>query len=285
MKQRMKKRIAIPYSLLIVATVVAVFFMFRSTGLEKELVKRNNQLDIIQQEIKDHERLFAIDSVLVSGDFDSALGLYTQFLETNRNNRSVELRLALAKTFSNLKANAIAVGTSSPLKDSTNLETVITPRELNSYDSLNFILEKKQIQLNALRRQLEQKSFGEYLQFKSKKNNRLHYVGQVRNEKANGMGIALLDTGSRYDGEWKDNQRHGQGTFYWPDGERYEGSYSNDKRSGLGTYYWPNGEKYVGQWADDKRNGAGTFYGSDGEVVTKGIWKNDKLKEQRDDKS
>ena len=193
--------------------------------------------------------------------------------------------MALAKTFAELKASASKDNVPNDMRDSTKMETLTSARELNSYDSLNFIIEKKQVQLNALRAQLERKSFGEYLRFKSKKNNQMHYVGQVKNKKANGIGIALLDTGSRYEGEWKDNERHGQGTFYWADGERYEGSYSNDKRSGLGTYYWPNGEKYVGQWAEDKRNGAGTFYGSDGEVVTKGIWKNDKLKEQRDDKS
>jgi hypothetical protein len=285
MKQRMKKRIAIPYSLLIVATCVAVYFMFRSTGLEHQLEKRRDELGNVQNELADYEKLLQIDSVLISGDVDSALSAYSQSLELNKNNRSLELRIALAKKFSELKSkNTIAkVDT---IKNAMNsLEILANSRTLNRYDSLSFVLEKKQVQLNALRRQLEQKSFGEYLQFKSKKNNQLHYVGQVKNKKANGIGIALLDTGSRYEGEWKDNERHGEGKFYWPDGEHYEGSYFNDKRTGLGTYYWPNGEKYVGQWADDKRNGAGTFYGSDGEVVTKGIWKNDKLKEQREDKS
>lgn len=281
----MKKRIAIPYSLLLVATTVALFFMFRSKSLELALAAHKNELDGIQKEINHHEGLLQIDSVLVSGDYDTAMGLYTRSLETSSNSRGLELRMALAKTFSELKASAGKAKVSDALADSTNTATASTARELNSYDSLYFIIEKKQVQLNALRRQLEQKSFGEYLRFMSKKNNALHYVGQVRNKKANGIGIALLDTGSRYEGEWKDNERHGQGTFYWPDGEYYEGSYVRDKRSGLGTYYWPNGEKYVGQWADDKRNGAGTFYGTDGEVVTKGIWKNDKLSERRDDKS
>ena len=226
----MKKRIAIPYILLVIATVVAVFLMFRNTSLERELAQRKSELDGVQNEIIHYEGLLSIDSVLVSGDVDGAIGLYSRSLETNKSNRSVELRIALAKTFSELKANASSLNPYSGTEDSTATENVVNSRELNSYDSLNFIIEKKQVQLNAIRRQLEQKSFGEYLQFKSKKNNRLHYVGQVRNEKANGMGIALLDTGSRYEGEWKDNQRHGQGTFYWPDGERYEGSYSNDKR-------------------------------------------------------
>lgn len=283
MKQRMKKRIAIPYSLLVVATGVAVFFMFRSTGLEYDLEQRNKELDTVKNELTDYNTLFQIDSVLVSGDIDGALNAYKQSFETNRDNRSLELRIALAKKFSELKSGASIIKIDTTTNDSNLTPTVMSSLALNRYDSLNFILEKKQVQLNALRRQLEQKSFGEYLQFKSKKNNQLHYVGQVKNKKANGAGIALLDTGSRYEGEWKDNERHGEGKFYWPDGEYYEGSYAKDKRSGLGTYNWPNGEKYVGQWADDKRNGAGIFYSADGEVVTKGIWKNDKLIEQRED--
>src|SRR6056297_153372 len=283
MKQQMKKRIAIPYSLLVIATVIALLFMLRNTSLQRELAIQKSKLDSIQNEINHHEGLLVIDSVLVSGDVDGAIGLYSQSLETNKGNRSVELRMALAKTFSELKANANSPNRDSYPQDSTKTENLFSGEELNRYDSLNFILEKKQVKLNAMRRQLEQKSFGEYLRFKSKKNNQLHYVGQVKNKKANGIGIALFDTGSRYEGEWKNNERHGEGKFYWPDGEYYKGDYTNDKRSGLGTYYWPNGEKYVGQWADDKRNGAGTFYGADGEVVTKGIWKNDKLKERRED--
>nr|WP_262895559.1 hypothetical protein [Galbibacter mesophilus] len=148
---------------------------------------------------------------------------------------------------------------------------------LNKYDSLTFALEKNKLQLSRLKKQLREKSFGEYLTFKSKKGNRLFYVGKVENHKANGFGIAILDTGSRYEGEWKDNMRHGEGSFYWIDGERYEGEYKNDERSGMGVYYWPNGDKYVGEWKEDVRDGQGTFYNAEGEVYAKGIWKDDKL--------
>src|SRR6056297_2050580 len=106
MKQHMKKRFAIPYSLLVIATGVAVFFMFRSTGLKHELEKRNKQLDTVRNELTDYNTLFQIDSVLVSGDVAGALNAYTQSLETNKNKRSVELRIALAKKFSELKSDA-----------------------------------------------------------------------------------------------------------------------------------------------------------------------------------
>ena len=136
--------------------------------------------------------------------------------------------------------------------------------QIEQKDSLNFALEKANIQLRNLRSQLKERSFGEYLTFKSKKGNQMHYVGKVNNGMANGYGMALLDTGSRYEGEWKNNQRHGEGSFYWSDGDYYVGHYENAERNGFGTYYFHNGEKYVGDWKDDKRNGDGNFYGKDG---------------------
>lgn len=278
----MKKRIAIPYSLLFAATLVAVFFMFKTTGLKNRLNKSAEEEAKIRKSIFEYESLFAIDSMLVKGDYKGVLDSYKGDRSTiEMVNNGVQLRIALAERFITLKSG-IPNGNGNDTKlDTTQRKPSATLKELNMYDSLNFIVEKKQVQINGLRRQLEQKSYGEYLNFKSKKNSQMHYVGQVTNSMANGIGIALLDTGSRYEGEWKNNARHGEGKFYWADGEYYIGSYTNDKRSGMGTYYWPNGEKYVGQWADDKRNGAGTFYGADGKVITKGVWKNDKLNEER----
>jgi hypothetical protein len=146
-----------------------------------------------------------------------------------------------------------------------------------SADSLSFALKKARVQLACMRKQLAEKSFGEYLTFTNSKGSQMHYVGQVKHGKANGYGVALLNTGSRYVGNWKDNQRSGEGTYYWADGEYYQGSYKNDRRHGEGTYFWPNGEKYVGHWKDDQRSGEGTFYGKDGNVIADGIWKDDKL--------
>lgn len=282
----MKKRIAIPYSLLIAATLIALFFMFRTADLKNRLDKSTEQEVKISKDISDYESLLTIDSMLIHGNYDSALDSYKTTMETKEmGNRTVQLRIALAERFIALNTGAGNGNELDAMRDTMDRKPSATLRELNAYDSLVFILEKKQVQLNGLRRQLQQGSYGEYLNFKSKKNTQMHYVGEVTNNMANGNGIALLDTGSRYEGEWKDNARHGEGKFYWADGEYYIGSYSNDKRNGLGTYFWPNGEKYVGHWADDKRNGSGIFYGSDGNVVTKGLWKNDKLKEERTGKT
>lgn len=190
----------------------------------------------------------------------------------------IPLRIAIAeKLLKAEKAGAKSARKEEVNPDSLQTEAVVQLPELRAYDSLNFVLEKTRVQLTRLSRQLKQKSFGEYLTFKSKKGNQLHYVGQVKNGKANGFGIALLDTGSRYEGEWKDNQRQGEGTFYWADGQYYVGTYEGDKRSGFGTYYWPNGEKYAGEWKEDKRSGTGKFFDADGDIVTGGRWQDDKL--------
>ncbi|CAN0603144.1 unnamed protein product, partial [Ectocarpus sp. 12 AP-2014] len=162
----MKKRIAIPYSLLIVATCVAVYFMFRSTGLAHQLEKQRNELGTVQNELTEYEKLLQIDSLLISGDVDGALSAYSQSLEMNRNNRSLELRIALARKFSELKSRNTIAKIDTTKNAMNSLETVANSSALNRYDSLSFILEKKQVQLSAIRRQLEQKSFGEYLRFK-----------------------------------------------------------------------------------------------------------------------
>ena len=284
MSQKIKKRTVVPYVLLIFACAVAVFFMFRSTGLQDKLLKNEQLRTQLQSQMDDYEALFRIDSMLVDGEYNKALRSYTESAKSiDDGNNVIPLRIALAEKMLQLRTSGrIVRDTLMEDLDSLRRAAMATPEEIKRYDSLSFVLEKAKVQLTRMRRQLMEKSFGEYLTFKSKKGSQMHYVGEVKGKMASGFGIALLDTGSRYEGEWRNNERHGEGTFYWPDGEYYVGHYENDKRKGQGTYYWPNGEKYVGGWKDDKRNGDGIFYGKDGEVVTSGVWKDDKLVEQNE---
>jgi antitoxin component YwqK of YwqJK toxin-antitoxin module len=176
-----------------------------------------------------------------------------------------------------LKAADTSNKSSTP--DTVQVTLTATPQEIRAYDSLLFELQKSQVQVDMLKRKLEEEDDGNYLTFTNRKGNTAHYVGEVKNGKAHGQGIAILNTGSRYVGEWKNNMRHGQGAFFWPDGEFYQGSYKDDIRHGQGTYFWPSGEKFSGQWANDQRNGMGIFYGEDGSIVARGVWKNDELVE------
>ncbi len=276
-----KKTATFIYIGLACSIIAAIFYYIKSNRLQNQLESQRIEQEGVIKEVENNRQLLKIDSMLVGGAYKSALEAYNNKM----NNRDmddvsgVQLRIAIAEQLLNMKAGKTG-GTYKAALDS--LDSVQSSRldineEINRYDSLNFALEKARVQLKSMRSQLQKKSFGEYLNFESSKKNQMHYVGQVKNNKANGVGVAILDTGSRYEGEWKENKRHGEGTFYWPDGEYYVGSYIDDKRNGMGTYFWPNGEKYVGQWKDDKRNGKGVFYGEDGEEITKGIWKNDKL--------
>ncbi len=273
----------IPYLLLGAVGAAALFFLIRANSLQYQLQQTAAAQEALERTRTENEELIRIDSMLVSGDYKNALKAYSSANKNGfeKEGATIQLRIALAKKLQQFDTNGRL---QKKLSQNDSIDSVqstrpTTPLEIRRYDSLNFALEKAKVQLGRMKRQLKNKTSGQYLTFQSKKGNKMHYVGQVKNDRANGLGIALLDTGSRYEGEWKDNQREGEGTFYWADGEYYIGSYSNDRRNGEGSYYWPNGEKYTGQWKDDKRNGQGVFYGADGKVVTSGLWKNDKLVE------
>jgi len=268
----MKKRIAIPYLLLAATTAVCLFFMFRAQGYQHQLQTEQVENEKLTHTLSDYKEVTRIDSMLVEGNYKGALNSYNESLNQLADGKEiVPLHIAIAEKMLRLKSEDKPIDTSMMVaKDTMRLLAMASPKEVRKYDSINFALEKTKVQLHGMRKQLQRNSLGQYLTFKSKKGNRMHYVGRVKKGQANGTGIAILDTGSRYEGEC---------AFYWKDGEYYIGNYENDKRNGLGTYYWPNKEKYVGQWKDDKRNGKGTFYSKDGKEVT-GIWKEDKLIDQ-----
>lgn len=116
-----------------------------------------------------------------------------------------------------------------------------------------------------------------FLNLTSSKGNKFEYLGDIENQKANGYGIGIYESGSIYKGYWKDNQRHGKGIFTWKDGERYDGEYINDLRHGEGIYVWKNGEKYSGQWKEDRRHGEGIIFKKNGKIKNSGVWQNDKF--------
>ncbi|MBA4744008.1 MAG: hypothetical protein H2058_02010 [Muricauda sp.] len=275
----MKIKKYLPFVLLALVTAGMLFFVSKSIKLQKEFAQAAEENKIISEKLNAYEQLTEIDSLLLQGDYNTAIDSYNAAINfKEENNRVIPLRIALAEKLRNTNTGVYAIQNSTVDEQDTvpasgwNEELAV-----RKYDSLSFSLEKTKVQLARLKKQLQQKSFGEYLTFKSKKGSQMHYIGQVKDGKAHGFGVALLDTGSRYEGEWQNNQRHGEGTFYWPDGEYYVGNYKNDKRSGFGSYYWPNGEKYTGEWEDDKRSGTGKFYDAEGDVVAGGEWNDDKL--------
>ncbi|NJB35686.1 MORN repeat-containing protein [Croceivirga sp. JEA036] len=264
-----------------VGVVAAIYFIVKTYNLTQKLEEETATTTELENALNERDAYLTIDSMVVMGDYDSAIKAYSDQLATGSKTYDKDLRMRIALT---QKLRSLGGSSIHPKRDSLKAELdslkelpTIATSDIRAVDSLAFALQKVKVQVSRLQEQLKNRSQGEYLKFKSKKGNLLHYVGQVDQGKANGYGIALLETGSRYEGQWLNNQRHGQGAFYWIDGEYYIGAYKEDKRSGEGTYFWPNGEKYVGQWKEDKRNGKGVFYSEKGKVVTSGVWRNDKL--------
>ena len=277
------------YSALTIAILVASYSIFQTQKIKKKLRDVEAKKIEYTKDSLIEKTLFQIDSVLITGDYQSALDAYQeQFVGVVNDDRlNVKFRIEVAQQFMNLNNESSIKNSkkdSISIVDTNTSENVASfPVGLRAYDSLSFVLEKTKTQLGRIKKQLTNKSYGEYLMFSNPKNHQLHYVGQVRNNKANGLGIAIFDTGSRYEGYWSDNLRQGEGAFYWSDGQYYKGEYDKDLRNGIGTYVWPNGEKYVGQWKNDQRDGEGVFYDKAGKVI-KGIWKKDKLVNKQKDK-
>ena len=270
--------------LLMVSGGLALYFFVRTQVLQTELTATRTSL---LEQTKNEELLASlqgIDDLLLQGQYQQALEDYENQLSSADSTTSlfIEKRIQLTRSLMAMQQKIYENNRSTDdtvAVDSTAIAMISTPDEIRKFDSLQFALEKIQVQLDHAQQQLRRKSFGEYLTFTNGKGNTIYYVGEVRNNKAHGKGVAIYSTGSRYQGSWKDNLRHGYGTFYWPDGERYEGDYLNDRREGVGTYFWPNGEKFAGGWKNDRRSGKGAFYNEDGEIMASGIWKGDELVE------
>lgn len=101
----------------------------------------------------------------------------------------------------------------------------------------------------------------------------IRYIGEIKDDKAHGIGYAIFDSKSFYEGQWENSFRSGKGKYYWPNGDRYDGAYANDLRNGQGTYHFSSGEQYIGHWKDDLRHGSGVLLCKDGKVLFEGMWK------------
>ena len=85
------------------------------------------------------------------------------------------------------------------------------------------------------------------------------YKGQDR---ANGMGTYLWNTGTMYFGNYKDNQLSGYGIYIMRDGYHFSG--------------YSDANFYVGNFASGDMNGTGNFYDKEGNLVYHGEFRNDK---------
>lgn len=92
------------------------------------------------------------------------------------------------------------------------------------------------------------------------------YVGEFKNGKFHGQGIALFKNNAGYDGQWKDGMFDGFGTYKYENGGKYVGEWKRDFRNGKGYLEQKNGSKFEGQWKNDVLIGVITATYADGSV-------------------
>lgn len=289
----LSKRFLIPALFLFTVTAFGIHYFLKSNQLVQELESEHNLMEEKERILSTYHQLLSVDSLFHRGHYKKAIAKYQRLDTLTAIEEVLDARMKHGRWLVNVMVDLDSFQ-QRMLHEETKLPIFINhppvqpiqPQKLETartdqYDSLTFALLKAQMQIQNLEGQLKNSVSDNYLTFKSGKGNEVYYVGAVKNEKANGNGVALLSTGSRYIGSWKNNEKHGTGNFYWQDGAYYEGEYEKDKRSGQGTYHFPSGELYVGNWKNDLRDGKGISYDKKGKVIAKGIWKEDELVERK----
>ncbi|MEM8527095.1 MAG: hypothetical protein AAGG68_20815 [Bacteroidota bacterium] len=286
------KRFLIPTFLLFATAAFGIHYFLKSNQLMQELQLEHDLLKEKERTLKAYHKLLSVDSLFHKGQYTNAMADYQTLDTLAVIEAALEARMKHGKwlvstmaILDSFKKKALQEKVEQPIfVNRPPLQPIQAPKleevRTSRYDSLTFALMKAKMQIQNLEGQLKNNVSSNYLTFKSSKGNEVYYVGAVKEEKANGDGVALLSTGSRYVGSWKDNEKHGTGNFYWQDGAYYEGEYEEDKRNGQGSYHFPSGELYVGGWKNDLRDGEGVFYNKKGRVIAKGVWKEDKLVEK-----
>lgn len=78
------------------------------------------------------------------------------------------------------------------------------------------------------------------------------YVGEMRDGKRNGKGMAVSPQGDRYEGNWVDGKLSGYGTAVTRKGTRYEGEWLDGRPHGQGVKTYASGDRYEGEFAHGK---------------------------------
>lgn len=108
---------------------------------------------------------------------------------------------------------------------------------------------------------------------------RSKYVGTVRDNRREGLGVVELADGERQAGEWKADRLDGLGTVRTTDGRGYEGEWSGGTPTGFGVFILRPGERHAGDVVAGKAEGFGVRnFSRDGVAVTQsGEWRDGAL--------
>jgi hypothetical protein len=264
----------------------------RKNEAEKSLVKYQTrdgmQMDSLLESNDFLQKIVDADNHFFEGNIDNAFFKYEELMQNPKNEVYSDHFNHRISQIDDIKKDTSKSALNTYRKKVNDLITELSYLE-NQMDSLKKNKTEKSLsakeKIAALEKELaekdkklRQKSESELLTFRNVKGNLVHYIGSIREGKANGNGTGIWETGGIYKGEWKNNLRHGNGAYTWKDGHRYEGSFLDDIREGYGVYFWASGEKYEGQWKNNQRHGEGTLYDKDHNIQFKGMWENDKIK-------
>ena len=274
--------------------VISTWYSNKISRFEGQIGDQKERVDSLKSELLWLTQLSDMDYNFISGEYEVAKTEYQNILNSLPNlhhlKTSVDLRLARISSIEN------ATKSDATIKDIETMQLALRQRDEiiellnNTMDSLNtehknehnqlaLQIKEQETELTQRLNEIHRKEKIQVISFKSQKGKLIHYLGEVKDGKANGGGVGIWSTGSMYKGEWKENLRHGQGKYQWADGDVYEGTYINDIREGEGVYHWASGEHYDGEWSDDKRNGFGKLFDKDNNLTYKGQWRNDKIVE------
>jgi hypothetical protein len=67
-----------------------------------------------------------------------------------------------------------------------------------------------------------------------------------------------------FEGQYVDDKKNGYGEFLWETGNKYKGSYIDDQKQGFGEMLWIDGSIYRGFWHDGIQHGLGIMIFQDG---------------------
>lgn len=100
------------------------------------------------------------------------------------------------------------------------------------------------------------------------------YIGNIRDGKADKLGIRFWNDGSRYEGYFENDKKHGYGIYYYTEKDKYAGQWVNDEIEGQGEFSWSSGTHYKGNFLHGYRHGEGSLTFTNG-TVQDGKWNHD----------
>lgn len=92
-------------------------------------------------------------------------------------------------------------------------------------------------------------------------NDSLYYIGEFKNNLFDGKGILKSNFGDNYNGEFKKGCVSGEGKVMWLNGNYYEGNFEDNLFEGTGKICYYNGDCFNGIFNKGKKHGFGNFIG------------------------